>query len=210
MSVVLAKGGDRYSGETDDYPPDVIRYTKGSKEKKSHSHRKSRSVEPPLVTAARPYPRGSLLGDLLNPLHQAIHDTSMAVSRAPGDILTGTQSRGFSGQGQSSRGRRPSYSESDSDDSSSDSDYDRRGGGRRGRGGRGLGLLGSSFQDRRADRQQRIDERRADRGARREERRERKHGKVKKEERVVVNLGNIPSGRFRLILCFWDGQREVY
>jgi hypothetical protein len=36
MTIVLAKGNYRFSGETDDYPPDVTRRTKkASKEKKS-------------------------------------------------------------------------------------------------------------------------------------------------------------------------------
>lgn len=224
MSVVLAMGRHRFSGETDDYPPDsVIRHTK--KEKKSHSN--SRSVEPPLVTAAEPYPRGSLLAPILNPVHKALYDTTVAVTRAPGDLLYGIKP-----------GEKVDLEESDSEDySDSDSDSDdprdsrRRGGGASG--GPLHTLLGGGRGDRRFRREERRDERRERFEDRRDERRARIEERKRERERYVQGLfGNpnagkekptknkkhrkeesveeIAPGRFRLVLCYWDGQREVF
>ena len=187
MSVVLARGSHRFSGETDDYPPDMNHHTKKSfKEKKSHQ--KTRAADIPLVTAAEPYPRGSLIGGLLNPLHQAIHETSTAITRAPNDLLYGVRP-GLSLQ--PSRALRDSDSDSDS---SSDSDNFRSGHRRNAR-------------ERRGERGARRDEKRAEREARKEERRrerDRKHG------RVTETVVEVPAGKFRLVICYWDGQREEY
>lgn len=190
MSVVLAKGGHRFSGETDDPPPDVGRHTKkASKEKKSQHG--TRSADVPLVTVAEPYPRGSLIGGLLNPVHKAIHETSVAIVRAPNDLLYGVQR----GDASRSRGR-----DSDSDDSTSSSDSDDR-----------RARHGKRPKERRAERGYRREERRDEREARKEERRrrrEQKYGKAPVKESVVDI--QVPSGRFRLVLCYWDGQREVF
>lgn len=184
MTVVLARGRERFSGESDDYPPDVAvgRSKKSSKEKKS-SHHKTRSADLPLVTAAEPYPRGSLIGGLLNPIHKAIHETTRTVVTAPTDVLCGTK-RGVYPTARSCHG-------SDDSDSSSSSDSD----------------------DFRSHHKRKAADRRADRERRREERRARrvgrnggKHGKVAETTLAV----EVPSGKFRLVLCYWDGQQEVY
>lgn len=184
MTVILAKGTSRFSGESDDYPPDVFAHKKSSKDKKDKkdrkSHNKTRSTDAPLVTAAEPYPRGSLIGGLLNPLHRTIHDTSMAIAMAPHEALYGVRQK-------PGHAKRHSDSDSDSSSSSSDSDSDYRSKHKQKRAGR------------RADREYRREERRA----RREARREGKHGKVK--ESVI----EVPSGKFRLVICYWDGQREI-
>lgn len=185
MTVILAKGTSRFSGESDDYPPDVFAHKKSSKNKKDKkdkkSHNKTRSADVPLVTAAEPYPRGSLIGGLLNPLHKAIHDTTMTIAMAPHEALYGARQT-------PGRVKRHSDSDSDSSSSDSDSDSDCRSKHKRGVAGR------------RADREYRREERRA----RREVRREGKHGKVK--ESIV----EVPSGMFRLVICYWDGQREIF
>ena len=281
MSVVLARGNQRFSGETDDYPPDVTRRTKkSSKEKKSYSS--SRSVDAPLVTVAEPYPRGSLLGPLLNPLHKALYDTHVAISRAPGDLLHGIKpgervDLSRSSPRSRSRGRRDSDEESDSEestDSEEESDDDtpisvaqrraeedmatahrraerdlktfhegvatsdghiralqkraeadmvaahRRAESdlkiahRRAVGGRGT--LHDRIEGRKAERRARKDERRRDRekyvqgvyygnwDAGKEERKKtKKHKKEKSDEDVAA------TGRFRLVMCYWDGQREM-
>lgn len=187
MTVILAKGTSRFSGESDDYPPDVFAHKKSSKDKKDKkdkkSHNKTRSTDAPLVTAAEPYPRGSLIGNLLNPLHRTIHDTSMAIAMAPHEALYGARQ----GPG---RVKRHSDSDSDSSSSSSSSGSDYRSRRRR-------GLAG--IAERRAGREYRREERRA----RREARKEGKHGKVK--ESII----EVPSGKFRLVICYWDGQREI-
>lgn len=194
MSVVLARGTHRFSGETDDYPPDVSGHTKkSSKEKKDKKDKKShrtRSAGVPLVTAAEPYPRGSLIGDLLNPLHKAIHDTTMAVATAPTDALYGTR-RGVYTTPSHKSNKHSDSDDSDSSSSSSSSECDDF-----------MSRREKMVAERRAGRGYRMEERRV----RREERKERKHGKVKVKENVV----EVPSGRFRLVLCYWDGQREVF
>lgn len=260
MVVILAKGNYRFSGESDDYPPDITRHTKkASKEKKFHSS--SRSVGTPLVTVAEPYPKGSLLGPLLNPLHKAIHETTVGIARAPGDLLYGT--RPGEKVSKSSRSLRDSDEESDSEeytDSEEESDDDdpirgferkaerdmatahRRAeedlrATRRGDGNDPISALQKKTErdvaaahrkaeedlkawhrkaaadrkalrglteGRRAERKSRREDRRAEREARREERRSRKHGKVKESG------GDVPTGRFRLVICYWDGQGEVY
>ena len=215
ISVVLAKGKDRFSGETDDYPPDVSRHSKKEKKKKS-SHPKTRSADT-LVTAARPYPSGSLLGDLLNPLHEAIHTTVTA----PQKILLGAQPRGLPRQ--RSRARSDSDDSDSSSSSSSESDDDRykRGGrdfdrwGDRGRGNRIEEIRAQRegrLEERRDRREGRKEDRRARKEDRKEERRARKeakHGKVKQYTSEAVGV-EIPSTRFRLVVCYWDGQEEVY
>ena len=294
MSVVLARGDRRFSGETDDYPPDITRHTKkSSKEKKSYSS--SRSVDGPSTTIAEPYPRGSLIGGLLNPLHRAIHETTVAVVRAPGDLLSGVrpgERAGLSDRGPNSRSRglRDSDEESDSEeytDSEEESDDDDDDSPTRRfekkaerdmavahrraeedlRAAHGLfrssgedsdhdpiralqrkterdmatahrkaerdleafhnkaaadrrALLGS-FGARRAERHARFEERRAERRSRRDERRsgrgrfgqgfeEEKPKKSKKHRKDKESAEDIPTGRFRLVLCYWDGQREVF
>lgn len=186
MSVVLAKGNDRFSGETDDYPPDVGRRSKkASKEKKKKGSRyQTRSTGAP--SAAEPYSRGSLLGELLNPIHKVIYDVSMA----PQQLLLGTQPRGL----QNSRSRRDSDSDDSDSSSSSSSESDDHRYKRQG------GLAGI-----RAERERRMQGRRA----KKEERRDRKgkrHGKGK--ESVITP--DFPSTKFRLVVCYWDGQQEVY
>jgi hypothetical protein len=211
MSVVLAMGNHRFSGETDDYPPDLRRGSKKASKEKKSSQYKTRSTDAPLVRAAEPYPRGSLLGGLLNPIHKTLNDVAMA----PHQVLLGTQPRGVPGQ--RGRGRsdpEDSDSSSSSSSSSSESDDRRRGHGRNFGAGRGrlledrMAILGNRRGDRRGDRRARKEERREDRRARREDRKEdrkSKHGKGKDSAATP----EFPSTRFRLVVCYWDGQ-EVY
>lgn len=199
-----------------------------------------------MVTAAEPYPRGSLIGSLLNPLHKAVHDTAVAVSRAPGDLLLG----GGPGQRVEPRSRslRHSDEESDSDeytDSEEESDNDpirtwqrkaerdmivahRRaeadlktfhnraaadrvacralGEGRRAE-------RDTRREERWAEREARIEQRRAGRDARRRERfgyDSHDTGKDKHKKHSRESDGDVPTGRFRLVICYWDGQREVF
>lgn len=178
MTVVLAKGSDRFSGESDDYPPDIGRHSKKEKkEKKSSHHNKTRSTH--LPTPTQPYPPGSLLGGLLNPVHRAVHETTMAVATAPHQLLLGTEPGG-----PSPRSRAQDDSD-DSDSSSSSSESDDR---------------GSKRRERKIERERRRQERRA----RREERRG-THGKTNQ-----VAVGTTFPNKFRLVVCYWDGQREVY
>jgi len=152
-----------------------------------------------LVTAAEPYPRGSLIGGLLNPLHKTIHETTMAVAMAPHEALYGSRQRGLSGSSRQSRckGKRHSDSDSDSDSSSSSSSSSEAGGNDL------ISQRRRAIGERRGERGQRREERGQRREERKRERRERKHGKVRE------GSVDIPSGRFRLILCYWDGHREV-
>ena len=229
MSVVLAKGEQRFSGETDDYPPDINRKVKkASKEKKKEKKKSShttRSSDVPLVNLAEPYPQGSILGGLLNPVHKVLYDAhksvtdaTLAVATAPSDLLLGTRS----GVPQKPKSKARSDSEdSDSSSSSSSSDTDdRRHGRKRGDnfdrfGGRGrLDDIRARREERleemREGRKERMEERREGRKERREERKEKKgkHGGVHQSDGTT----GVPlSGtKFRLVVCYWDGQREVY
>jgi len=252
--VVLANGSHRFSGETDDYPPDVTRrITKVPKERKSHSS--SRSVDSPLVTVAEPYPKGSLLAPLLNPLHKAIYDTTVAVSRAPGDLLYGitpgekvdlskpsskSKSRALRDSDEGSDSEEYTESEEDSDDLEAIHAHaavdpvglhaliqSRR--------AEREALRGARRAEREALRGARRAEKEALRGARRAEReslrgegkRERekyvqavyygnfdagkeKPKKEKKHRKQKESVGEIATGKFRLVICYWDGQREVF
>ena len=248
MSVVLARGSQRFSGETDDYPPDVTRRTKRtSKEKKKKAHGSSRSVDRPLVTAAEPYPRGSLLAPLLNPIHKALYDTTVAVTRAPGDLIYGITpgqgvDRSRSSPKSKSRSLRDSEEESDSEeytDSEEESDDDSRSpfekkaekdvaaAHRKAEGdlkafhkkaAADREAFHSLLQGRRAERKDRFEERKREReeyirrtfygeyGAGKEEK-PKKHRKHRKERE---GSGDIPTGKFRLVICYWDGQREEF
>jgi len=247
MSVVLAKGSSRFSGETDDYPPDITRHTKKvSKEKKSHSS--SRSVGAPLVTIAEPYPKGSLLAPLLNPLHKAVYDTTVAVARAPGDLLYGITPGEKVDLSKSSRSLRDSDEDSDSEeyteseeDEDDEEDYHTRAHGHEAfhalvaaRKAEKEALRAARRAEREALRGARRAEREALRGARKAEREACKDRKKEREKYVQgVFYGNwdagkekpegskkhrkekesgvdVPTGRFRLVICYWDGQREVY
>ena len=242
MTIVLARGNYRFSGETDDYPPDVTRHTKKvSKEKKSHSS--SRSVDGPLVTIAEPYPKGSILAPLLNPVHKALYDTHVAISRAPGDLLYGIKpgekvDLSRSSPKSKSRGLRDSDEESGSED---DTDSEEEGDGLTAAERRAVAhdpislhaLIQARKVEREALRGARRVEREALRGARRaerESRRDRKRereryvqgiyygnwdaGKEKPEKsskhRKEESVGEIATGKFRLVVCYWDGQREVF
>ena len=248
MSVVLARGSERFSGETDDYPPDVTRRTKrASKEKKKKTHGSSRSVDRPLVTVAEPYPRGSLLAPLLNPIHKALYDTTVAVTRAPGDLIYGIKpgekvDLSRSSPKSKSRSVRDSEEESDSEEyteSEEESDEDSRNSlerkvekdvaaaHRRAEGdlkafhkkaAADREAFHSLIQGRRAERRDRFEERKREReeyiqrtfygnyDAGKEEK-PKKHRKHRKER---GGSGDIPSGKFRLVICYWDGQREEF
>jgi len=244
MSIVLARGSRRFSGETDDYPPDVTRTKKVFKEKKCHT--KSRSVDRPLVTVAEPYPRGSLLAPLLNPLHKAIHDTTVAVVRAPGDLLYGIkpgQKVDLSKSSPKSKSRALDDSDEESDseeytDSEEEEDSDEIERVRRSVGGDPVAFRAvmharkierSALRDaRRAERRALGQARRAGRGSRTEERkRERekyvqavfygnhdackqKPKKSRKHKEEKESDGDVATGRFRLVVCYWDGRREVF
>lgn len=255
MSVVLARGNHRFSGETDDYPPDVTRRTKKvHKEKKSHT--KSRSVDAPLVTVAEPYPRGSLLAPLLNPIHKAIYDTSVAVSRAPGDLLYGIKpgervDLSKSSSKSKSRALNDSDEESDSDDysdSEEEEDSDEIKAVKRSVGGNPVAFR-AVMQARKVERRALRDARRAERNALRDARKAQRGAlrqagltgrgshieDIKRErEKYIQGLyygnhdagkekskqarkhrdeesdGDVATGRFRLVICYWDGQREVF
>ena len=139
ITVVLAKGNHRFSGETDDYPPDIGRHSKKASKEKKSSH-KSRSTGVPLVTAAIP-------GEL-----------------SPRDLL-GTQPRSLP----KPKGRAHSDSEdSDSDSSSSSSSESDDHGfkGKRGHTER-KAERGRRREERREERRARKEERRAGREERR-------------------------------------------
>ena len=245
MSVVLAKGSSRFSGESDDYPPDIPRHTKKvSKEKKSHYS--SRSADAPLVTIAEPYPKGSLLAPLLNPLHKAVYDTTVAVARAPGDLMYGITPGQKVDPSKSSRSLRDSDEDSDSEEYTESEEEDEDDEPIRAHGHGALhalaaarkaekeALRGARKAEREALRGARRAEREALRGARKAEREARKDRKSEREKYVQgVYYGNwdagkekpegskkykkekesgvdVPAGRFRLVMCYWDGQREVY
>ncbi|KAF9653738.1 hypothetical protein BDM02DRAFT_1673500 [Thelephora ganbajun] len=244
MSVILAKGSRRFSGESDDYPPDVTRRTKKVfKEKKSHYS--SRSVDGPLVTAAEPYPKGSLLAPILNPFHKAIYDTTVAVARVPGDLLHGIKPGervDLSKPSQKWRSRELSDSEEESDSelytNSEESDHDPI---------RSLEkkterdmaaihrktehdlkaihkkaaadreALHALIQGRKAEREFHKEERKRERekfvqalyygnhnAGKEKPRKSRRHRKERE------NAGDIATGRFRLVICYWDGQRGVF
>lgn len=100
----------------------------------------------------------------------------------------------------------------------------------RGLGGGPLGLGGgrraekrARREDRRYEKALRKEDRMAERVARIEERRREREGFVPgfygnpdagkekhKMHRKEESDGDIPSDRFRLVLCYWDGQREVF
>ena len=226
MSVVLARGSSRFSGETDDYPPDITRHTKKTrKEKKSYSS--SRSIDGP--TIAEPYPKGSLLAPLLNPLHKAIYDTTVAVSRAPGDLLSGITPGERADRNSKSRTLRESDEDSDSEEyteseeESEDEDpvrarqkrFERDVAASHRKAEKDLKAFHKKVasdreafralaEGRRAERESRREERRDERRSRREERRGKKHRKEKE------SAGEVDTGRFRLVICYWDGQREVF
>ena len=187
ISVVLAKGDQRFSGETDDYPPDISHHPKKASKQKKSSH-KTRSADFPLATVAEPYPKGSIVGDLFNPLHKAIHDTTMAVATTPQQILLGSQPRSL--KKPKSKVRRDS---DDSDSSSSSSSSSSESGDYSHKHGKTL-VKKAERERRRKERKERREERRA------------KHGKVKQS----VVAAEFPSTRFRLVVCCWDGQQEVY
>jgi len=249
MSIVLARGSQRFSGETDDYPPDVTRRTKrASKEKKKKTHCSSRSVDRPLVTVAEPYPRGSLLAPLLNPLHKAIYDTTVAVARAPGDLVYGIKPGEKVNLSKSSP-KSKSRSLRDDSDEESESEYytdseeeseededptrawekkvekDVSAAHRKAeddlkafhkKAAADREAFHSLLQGRRAERASRFEERKKERekyvqavfygnhGAGKEEKpkRRRKHRKERE------GSGEIATGKFRLVICYWDGQRE--
>jgi hypothetical protein len=245
MSIVLARGSHRFSGETDDYPPDVTRRTKKVfKEKKSH--RSSRSIDRPLVTVAEPYPRGSLLAPLLNPVHKAIHETTVGILRAPGDLLYGIKpgekvSLSKASPKSKSRALRDSDEESDSEeytDSEEESDVDpAKAWGKKAendmaafhrkaegdlkafnkRAADDRETLHALFEGRRAERKSRIEDRKRERekyvqaafygnhdAGKEKPKKSRKHRKERE------GSGDIATGKFRLVLCYWDGQREVF
>lgn len=240
MSVVLARGSHRFSGETDDHPPDVTRRTK--KEKKSHSS--SRSVDGP--TIAEPYPKGSLLAPLLNPVHKALFDTTVAVARAPGDLLYGImpgERVGLSNPSPKSKSRalRDSDEESDSEeytDSEEESEDDDPTTAWQKKVEKDVAAshrkaeedLKAFHKRAAADRESfhaRLEGRRSERKSRIEERkREREKfvqgfyygnhdaGKEKpmksKKHRKEKESADIATGKFRLVLCYWDGQRELF
>jgi len=245
MSVVLARGSQRFSGETDDYPPDISRRTKKASKEKKKTHSSSRSVDRPLVTVAEPYPRGSLLAPLLNPLHKALYDTTVAVARAPGDLIYGIKpgekvDLSKSSPKSSSRSLRESDEESESEDyteSEEESDEDPARSWERKvekdvsaahrkaegdlkafhkKAAADRETLHSLMQGRRAERKSRFEERKRERekfvqgfyygnhDAGKEEK-PKKHRKHKKE-----STGDIPTGKFRLVICYWDGQREEF
>lgn len=241
MTVVLAKGNQRFSGESDDYPPDVARSSKSkksSKDKKSYSSSRS-------VTAAEPYPRGTLLGGILGSVHKSLSDTTTAATKAHTDLLRGVTP----GMGELHGSRSLRYSDEESESSEeyseseeeSDDDDPIRASQRKAE--RGItaahrkaeadlkaahemaaahrGALLITGAGRRAEKDIRREEKRAQRELRKAnrlvERQARKYGglhdtgrgeskKHKKKESDV----EVPSGRFRLVNCFWDGQREVY
>ena len=246
MSVVLARGSLRFSGETDGYPPDVTRRTKrASKEKKKKTHGSSRSVDRPLVTVAEPYPRGSILAPLLNPIHKALYDTTVAVTRAPGDLIYGIkpgEKVDRSSPKSKSRAIRESDEESDSEeytDSEEESDEDPARSWERKvekdvsaahrkaegdlkafhkKAAADRETLHSLMQGRRAERRERFEERKRDREEyiqrtfygnydTGKEEKPRKHRKHRKERE---GSGDIPTGKFRLVICYWDGQREEF
>lgn len=243
--MVLAKGSHRFSGETDDYPPDVTRRTKKVfKERKSHCS--SRSVDTPLVTVAEPYPKGSLLAPLLNPLHKAIYDTSVAVSRAPGDLLYGItpgEKVDLSKPSPKSKSRalRDSDEESDSEEyteSEEESDNDpARAWEKKAehdmaaihrkteadvkafhkKAAADREALQALIEGRKVEKRSHREERKRERekyiqgvyygnwdAGKEKPRRERRHRKRKD------SAGDIATGKFRLVICYWDGQREVF
>jgi len=249
MSVVLAKGSQRFSGETDDYPPDVTRRTKRApKEKKKKTHCSSRSVDRPLVTVAEPYPRGSLLAPLLNPIHKALYDTTVAVTRAPGDLIYGIKPGEKVGLSRSSpksksSSLRDSEEESDSEEyteseEESDDDDPRSAlekkvekdvaaANRKAEGdlkafhkkaAADRETFHSLIQGRRAERKDRFEERKREReeyiqrtfygeyGTGKEE----KPRKTRKHRKERQGSGDIPTGKFRIVVCYWDGQREEF
>lgn len=131
ISVVLAMGRQRYSGETDEIPPDL---------------------------------------------------------RVPGKSGKSDKDKGKS--------KKKSGSASESDTDSSDSEDDKHGRG----------------HTRREDRMARKEERRERREKRRDERKERKEkrsGAGKKHDKHDSVEVYVPDNRFRLVICFWDGSREV-
>lgn len=235
MTVVLAKGNQRFSGESDDYPPDVSRSSKSkksSKEKKSHSSSRS-------VTATESYPRGMLLGGILNSVQKSLSDTTKAHTDLLRGITPGMDERGSRSLRSSDEDSDDSEEYSESEEESEDDDPI-RGFHRKAQrditaahrkaeadlkaahemGAAHRGALLTTVAGRRAEREIRRGERRAERDLRRAnrlaERQARKFGglhdtgkgeskKHKKESNVEV-----PSGRFRLVICFWDGQREGY
>lgn len=182
MTVILAKGTHRFSGEADDYPPDVGGRSK--KDKKSH---KTHHTGVPPVTAAEPYPHGSLLGGLLNPMHRTLNDVATARREAFNDVATARR-EAFYGVSQQSghKAKYKKHSGSDSDSSSSSSSS-------------GSDYYGTRHRGKHAGKEYRKEERKARKEAR----------KAKKYGKVMGSYTEIPSGRFRLVLCYWDGLREV-
>lgn len=199
-----------------------------------------------MVTIAEPYPKGSLLAPLLNPLHKAVYDTTVAVARAPGDLLYGITPGEKVGLSKSSRSLRDSDEDSDSEECTEseeeDEDDDHIGASGHGalhalaaaRKAEKEALRGARKAEREALRGARRAEREALRGARKAEREARKDRKAEREKYVQgVYYGNwdagkekpegskkhkkekesgvdVPTGGFRLVICYWDGQREVY
>lgn len=226
MSVILAKGSQRFSGQSDDYAPDAVRRVKRApKEKKKKSHTASRSIDRPLVTIAEPYPRGSLLAPLLNPIHKAIHETTVAVVRAPGDLLYGIKpgekvDLSKPSPKSKSRALRESDEESDSEeytDSEEESEDDRDPRASHKKASSDRANLHSLFQERRAERASRFEERRRERErfvqgcfyGNHDAGKEEKHKRTKKHRKEKESVEEIAPGRFRLVLCYWDGQKEV-
>ena len=208
MSVVLAKGSHRFTGEFDNYPPDINGHAKKTYKEKKGSH-KTRSANVSSVTAAEPYPKGSLVGNVLNPLHKTIHDTTMAVATAPNQILLGTQSSSRSIK--KSKGKKYSGSESESDSSSSSSsssESDFKYGGR----AAGRALRESRRQEKRALREARRHQKKALREAHRAQKLAlgEAYGKKEKKKHREESRVDVPSDRFRLVLCYWDGHQEVF
>lgn len=192
-----------------------------------------------MVTAAEPYPKGSLLAPLLNPLHKAVYDTTVAVSRAPSDLLYGTRP---GEKVESSRSLRDSDDESDSEEytdseeESEDGDpisafqkkFERDTAAAHRKAEKDLKAFHKKAaadreafraltEGRRAEREFRREEREARREDRRARREARKQGfhhdagkESKKHGKEKESGGDVPTGRFRLVLCYWDGQREVY
>ena len=249
MSVVLARGSQRFSGETDDYPPDVTRRTKrASKEKKKKTHCSPRSVDRPLVTAAEPYPRGSLLAPLLNPLHKALYDTTVAVTRAPGDLLYGIKpgervDLSRSSPKSKSRALRESDEETDSEDYTDSEEESEEEDPTRAwekkvekdisaahrkaeddlkafhrKAAADRESFHSRLQGRRAERAERFEERKREREkyvqavfyGNHDAGKEEKPRKTRKHRKEKEGSGEIATGKFRLVICYWDGQREEY